>query len=52
MAADGPSEVPSLFLGVLLGFIWATNHPYLQSSLNATWRMAGATPLAPVQPAT
>ncbi|MEZ0284930.1 MAG: DUF4234 domain-containing protein [Thermoleophilia bacterium] len=43
MAADGPSEVPSLFLGVLLGFIWATNHPYLQSSLNATWRMAGAT---------
>ena len=43
MAADGPTEVPSLFLGVLLGFIWATNHPYLQSSLNATWRMAGAT---------
>ena len=46
MAADGPTEVPSLFLGVLLGFIWATNHPYLQSSLNATWRMAGATRLA------
>ena len=52
MAAAGPSEVPSLFLNVLLGFIWATNHPYLQSSVNATWRMAGATPLAPVQPAT
>src|SRR5262245_33306811 len=44
MAAAGEAtEVPSLFLGVLLGFIWATNHPYLQSSLNATWRMAGAT---------
>jgi hypothetical protein len=49
MAADGPTEVPSTFLGVLLGFIWATNHPYLQSSLNATWRMAGATGIAPAQ---
>jgi ABC-type Fe3+ transport system permease subunit len=51
MAADGPTEVPSLFLGVLLGFLWATNHPYLQSSLNATWRMAGATGIAPAQQA-
>ena len=50
MAADGPTEVPSMFLGVLLGFLWATNHPYLQSSLNATWRMAGATGVAPAGP--
>jgi hypothetical protein len=50
MAADGPTEVPSTFLGVLLGFIWATNHPYLQSSLNATWRMAGATVIAAAEP--
>jgi Domain of unknown function (DUF4234) len=51
LAADGPSEEPSVFLGVLLGFIWATNHPYLQSSLNATWRMAGAAPHAgPAEP--
>ncbi len=42
-AGDAATEVPSVFLGVLLGFIYATNHPYLQSSLNATWRMAGAT---------
>lgn len=52
LAADGPTEVPSLFLGVLLGFIYATNHPYLQSSLNATWRMAGATPLPATEPTT
>jgi hypothetical protein len=50
LAADEPTEVPSLFLGVLLGFIWATNHPYLQSSLNATWRLAGAAPVATAAP--
>lgn len=44
MALDGrPGEVTSVPLAVLLGFLYALNHPYLQASLNATYDLAGAT---------
>ncbi len=35
-------EVTSVPLAVLLAFIYALNHPYLQASLNATYDLIGA----------
>lgn len=49
--AGGPGEQPSVPLSVLMSFLYNLEHPYLQASLNATWDMAGATPVAPTTPA-
>lgn len=47
---NGPGEYPSVALGVLLAFLYALNHPYLQASLNSTWDIAGATSATPAPP--
>lgn len=40
MALDGRAgDHTSMGLGVLLGFIYGLNHPYLQASLNGTWEI-------------
>ena len=42
-ALDGrPGDHPSVALGVILGFLYALNHPYLQASLNGTWEILEA----------
>lgn len=41
--SNGPGEYPSVGLSVLLSFLYSLQHPYLQSSLNGTWDIAGGT---------
>lgn len=42
-ALDGrPGDHTSVAFGVILGFLYALNHPYLQASLNGTWEILEA----------
>lgn len=41
--AGQPGERPSVPLAVLLGFLYALIHPYLQASLNATYDLIART---------